>query len=121
MPARERGVRGVSFATVRKFALALPGVEEGTSYGTAAFRIKGKFFFRLREDGATLALRTTFADRDVLLDLDPRAFYVTDHYRDYPSVVVSLSAVRPAVLREVLEKAWRHIAPKTLVARFDDA
>ena len=46
-----------TFDTVREIALSLPGVEEGTSYGTAAFRVRGKFLARLREDGETLALR----------------------------------------------------------------
>ena len=45
MPRRSRS----SLATVRRFALALPGVEEGHSYGTPGFRVRGKFLARLRE------------------------------------------------------------------------
>lgn len=41
----------MNFETVRAVALALPGVEEGTCYGTPAFRVRGKFLLRLREDG----------------------------------------------------------------------
>ena len=40
------------FETVRKIALSFPGVEEGTSFGTPAFRVRKKFLARLREDGA---------------------------------------------------------------------
>lgn len=40
-----------TFDTVRRLALALPGVEEGVSYGTPAFRVRGKLLARLREDG----------------------------------------------------------------------
>jgi hypothetical protein len=32
----------VTWETVRQLALALPGVEEGTSYGTPALKVRGK-------------------------------------------------------------------------------
>ena len=37
MPRHSR----VTLATVRRLALALPGVEEGLSYGTPGFRVRG--------------------------------------------------------------------------------
>lgn len=42
--------------TVRRLALALPGVEEGPCYGTPGFRVKGRFLARLWEDGETLVV-----------------------------------------------------------------
>ncbi len=120
---RARGRRGkkerVSFAAVRKLALTLPGVTEGTSYGTPAFRVGGKLLARLREDGETLVIKTDDEDREVLLAADPQAFYITDHYVGYPWMLVRLSSVRPGVLRELLEQAWRQTAAKRLVAAFD--
>jgi hypothetical protein len=107
---------GVTFAAVRKLALALPGVEEGTSYGTPAFKVRGKLLARLREDGETLALRVGFDLRDLLMNADPETFYVTDHYRGYPYVLVRLPLVARTRLRGVLEEAWRQSAPKTLLA-----
>jgi len=47
------------------------------------------------------------------------AFYITDHYRNYPAMLVRLSAVHPDDLRELLEEAWRRSAPKRLVAARD--
>jgi len=38
--------------TVRHLALALPGVKEGTSYGTPALRGRGRFLARLHDDQA---------------------------------------------------------------------
>ncbi|HEY0510474.1 MAG TPA: MmcQ/YjbR family DNA-binding protein [Thermoanaerobaculia bacterium] len=106
----------VTFETVRQVALSLPGVEEGKSYGTPAFRIGKKFLARLREDGETLALRIGFDERDVLMKADPETFFITEHYRGYPAVLVRLATVDPDRLREVLEEAWRQNAPKRLVA-----
>ncbi|HTQ81083.1 MAG TPA: MmcQ/YjbR family DNA-binding protein [Thermoanaerobaculia bacterium] len=107
----------VSFDTVRELALALPGVEEGTSYGTPALKVKGKFLLRLREDGESLAVRLDFDTRDLRLQADPEAFFLTDHYRGYPAILVRLSAVSIEALQEVIEEAWRFVAPKRLVAQ----
>ncbi|HEY2942180.1 MAG TPA: MmcQ/YjbR family DNA-binding protein [Vicinamibacteria bacterium] len=96
--------------------MRLPGVEQGVSYGTPALRVRKKFLARLKEDGETMAIKIAFADRDVLLELDPRAFYLTDHYRPYPALLVRLKEVRRDVLEQLLELAWRQQAPKGLLA-----
>jgi hypothetical protein len=98
-------------------ALRLPGVTEGTSYGTPALHVKGRFLARLKEDGETMAIRMEFADRDVLLELDPTVFYLTDHYRPYQAVLVRLEKAPPALVRQVLQQAWGFQAPRALVAR----
>jgi hypothetical protein len=106
----------VPFETVRQLALALPEAEEGTSYGTPAFKIRGKLFARLWEDGETLVLKISFDAREILMKADPETFYITDHYRGYPTVLVRLPRIEPDQLREVLEEAWRFNAPKRLAA-----
>jgi hypothetical protein len=110
-----------AFAPVRQAALRLLEVEEGTSYGTPALRVRGRFFARLREDGELLVLRTDFDSRDAVLRAQPKVFCITDHYRDYPAVLVRLSAVRQPQLRELLADSWRRVAPKALVARLEAA
>jgi hypothetical protein len=109
----------VTLRTVRRLALALPGVEEGPCYGTPGFRVRGKFLARLREDGATLVVKCGDDERDFRMQADPGTFFITDHYRGYPAVLVRLASVRPADLRDVLEQAWRRSAPKRLVAEYD--
>ena len=106
----------VTWETVRRIGLDLPGVEEGTSYGTSALRVKGKFLARLREDGETLVLKIGFDAREILLQSDPDVFFTTDHYAGYPAILVRLPRVDPEQLRELLEEAWRFNAPKRLAA-----
>jgi hypothetical protein len=77
--------------------------------------VRKRFLARLKEDGETVAIKSDFADRDVLLEADPRAFYLTDHYRPYPAVLMRLGQVRQGVAVELLEQAWRRAAPKRLV------
>ncbi len=110
----------VTFETVRQLALALPEVEEGTSYGTPAFKVKKKLIARLREDGDSLVVKIDLLKRDILMNAEPETFYITDHYRDYPWILVRLSNVRREVLRDLLEQAWRLEAPSRLVKASDE-
>jgi hypothetical protein len=109
----------VSLEQLRKLALALPEVEEGTSYGTPGFRVKGKFLARLREDGEVLVLKIGMFERDVLINGEPEKYFLTPHYADYPTVLIRLAAVEPEELRELLTDAWRIQAPKRLVAHYE--
>jgi hypothetical protein len=77
---RKPAPRRVTWATVRKLALALPGAEESTSYGTPAVKVKGKLFVRLREEGGVIVIRIDRADRDMRLAADPKVFFFTDHF-----------------------------------------
>ena len=103
---------------MRKLVLPLPGVEEGVSYGTPAFRVRGKFFLRLREDG-DLVVRIDQGERYFLMQRDPETFYITDHYRNWAGVLVRLAIVDPEELRELLQHAWRPLASKKMVEAFD--
>lgn len=110
----------VTFETARRIALALPGVEEGFSSGTPVFRAAKKFFSRrMKEDGGSLVVKVSFFERKYMLEAEPEVFYVTDRYREYPVVLVRLAAIGPERLREVLEDAWRLVAPGRLVDEYD--
>ena len=111
--------RGATFDVACELAGAYPGVEESNSYGTRAIKVKGKLIARLKEDGRTLVIRTSFVDRDLLMRLEPKTFFLTDHYHDYPYVLVSLDRVRRTQLAELLGDAWRRVAPKRSVTAYD--
>jgi hypothetical protein len=102
--------RGVSFPEVSELAKALPGVIESTSYGTPALKVDGKLLARLKEDGETLVLRMDFVNRDLLLRAEPDLFFLTDHYLNYPSILVRLKEVTSKRMAELLEDAWRLVA-----------
>ena len=102
----------MTFDDVRRIALALPRVVEGTSYGTAAFHVGKKFLLRLKEDGVTIALKISFDDRDYLMRAKPKTFFVTDHYRNYPAVLVRLGKIREREMRDVLQRSWQFLTKK---------
>src|SRR2546421_11295653 len=85
----------VTFDTVREIAAAFPGIEEGVSYGTPAFRVRGRFLARLHQDGVSLVIRVDEMEQDFLINLEPDVYYITDHYRGSPYVLVRLAQVHP--------------------------
>jgi hypothetical protein len=114
-----RGRQTVTWETVRKLALALPGAQEGTSYGTPAIKVRGKLFARLHQSGDSVVVRIDQGERAMRMEADPKAFYVTDHYIPYPWMLVRLSAVRRDDLADLLEESWRLRAPKKLLSEYD--
>jgi hypothetical protein len=121
MSPRKNKSEQVTFDTAREIARALPGVEEGTCYGTPAFRVRGKFLARLKEDGESLVVKIDFDTRDILLEADPETFYTTPHYAGHPSILVRLARVDRDDLAKLLEDSWRQAAPKRLIAEYDRA
>lgn len=113
--------RGVTFEQVRRVALALPGVEAGTSYGTPALKVRGKLLARVHQSIDCLVLRADFLDRQILMQSAPAVFFITDHYRDYPWVLMRFATVEAGELPELIERAWRLVAPRTLVRKHDAA
>ena len=109
----------VTFETVRQLALALPGVTEGTSYRTTAFKVNGKLLARFHQDRESLVVKVEYAAREVLMGANPKTFYVTDHYRCWPGVLVRLSNVDRSLLQRVVEDAWRSLASKRAIAAFE--
>jgi hypothetical protein len=94
---------------VRALACALPGVVEGPSYGTHGFRVGKQLFARLHQDGESLVIWMDPAER-----ADPETYYITDHYLNYPWLLVRLSHVSLADLRELLADAWRNRGPRSM-------
>ncbi len=109
----------VTFAAVQELALALPEAEQGTSYGTPAFKVRGTLFARLREEGDVLVVKVDFDYREALTRSEPDTYFITPHYEKYPYVLVRLVNVDIEDLRKLLTNAWRMSAPKRLAARFE--
>ncbi len=97
----------MTFKDVVKMASSIGKAEESTSYGTPALKVKGKLIVRLKEDGDSLVVGTTIAERAEMMAADPETYYITDHYLNYPWVLVRLSRVDPDAMRDLLGRAWR--------------
>jgi hypothetical protein len=110
----------VTFDEVRKIALAWPEVEDGTSYGTPALKVRKKLLVRLKEDGDSLVMPGVPPDeRDMLVESQPKVFYFTNHYKVYPMVLILLSRTKRATVEPLLRRQWRTLASKAAVKAFD--
>ena len=112
----------MTFDDVRKIALAWPEVEDGASYGTPALKVRKKLLARLKEDGDSLVMPGVPLDeREMLVESQPKVFYFTDHYKDYPMVLIRLSKARRATVASLLLRNWRTLASKAAVKAFEKA
>lgn len=101
----------VTYDTVRRLGMTLPNVQEGTSYGTPALKVKGKLFVRLHDDRDKIVLKMPFDRREELMSGDPQTYFITEHYREYPWVLVSLEHVLPDALPDLLRMAYDAASP----------
>ncbi len=97
--------RKLSLPAIRRIAAALPGVEEGTSYGTPAWRHRGQMLARLHQDGASIVLKVGDETRDHLLQADPGTFFITDHYVGHPWILARLDRLSASDLKKLVVRA----------------
>ncbi len=107
---------------VSKIALALPETTAETWYTTPGFKVKGKGFLRLRTEaeGGLVVFVSDLGEKEALLESDPEVFFTTDHYDGDPIVLIHLSKIKMAELRELITESWRLKAPATLRKKFDE-
>ena len=122
-----------SWDDVRRIALGLPEVSEGTSYGLTAWKVRDKTFvwerpLRERElqelgeaapGGEILGVRVEdLGAKEALLADESGHFFSTPHFDGYPSVLVKLEEIGAAELRETIVEAWLAKAPKRLAREY---
>ena len=104
----------VAFEAVRKIALQLPEVEESTTNGSLAFRVRTRLFLHLWDDGDTLVIRVGRDEKRTVLAADPVRFFVNRAHTNSPAVLTRLSDNDDSDLDELAElitDAWRRAAP----------
>ena len=103
----------MTYAQVVNLGRELPEVEESTSYGTPALKVRGKLLACMASHKSaepnTLVVRLDFEDRDALIADDPHTYHLKPHYEGYPSVLVRLPLIDRDALRDLLHSAWRTV------------
>jgi len=101
------------WSEVGLIALKFEGTEESTSYGTPALKVNRKLFTRLKEDGKTLVVYTN--ERDKWMKQNAKIFFITDHYKNYPMMLIDLASVKKKELDALLLASWQMRAPQKLL------
>ena len=100
-------------------AQELPEVEEATSYGRPAIKVRGKFMAGYNTDERAFVLRlASVEEQELLIEMAPAIYYITDHYKGYPAVLARPGKMTKQEARGRLEQAWRKQAPKALAKKF---
>ena len=111
----------IDFDLVREIALALPDVEESTIHGAPSLKVGRRLLtcpaIHRSAEPNTLAVRIDFDQRAELMAAAPSVYYVTDHYVNYPTVLVRLSQIDRISLSDLLGMAWRFASSKTKASR----
>ena len=108
---REMPTRAMTWSRLCALATKLPGVTVDTWWGTPGFKVRGKGFARLKEDGHSVMFSLDNLDtKEALLAALPEIYFTTDHYNGHAAVLARLATLTRGEAMERLEHAWRLIA-----------
>jgi len=109
--------KSLGFDVVRELARTLPDVEESTGHGAPSLKVRGRLLtcpaIHRSAEPHSLVVKIGFDQRAMLIASAPDVYYVTDHYVNYPSVLVRMSRIDHDSLRDLLSMAWQVVTTGT--------
>jgi len=90
-------------AEARKLMLSVKGTEEGPYFGKPSVFYGEAFVGRVHDKEEAVALRVgTIEMRDVMLEAEPKLFYITDHYKPWPMLLARLKTLDTVTLKQLV-------------------
>ena len=105
----------VTWEDVVGIARELPEIEETTSYGRPALKVRGKFVAAMKTNPDAIVVRCDLEEKPFLLEARPDVLFETPHYHGWGYMLVKTEASLEDV-REFLVDSWLLAAPKKLAA-----
>ena len=103
----------LSKAEAKKIMLAMKGASEALYFGKPAVFYAENFVGRVHDKEEAVALRVgTIEMRDVMLEAEPRLFYITDHYKPWPMLLARLKVLDKTTLKELVAARMGEIDAK---------
>ncbi|NJN44536.1 MAG: MmcQ/YjbR family DNA-binding protein [Anaerolineae bacterium] len=103
---------------LRKFALVLPQAEEKAHFERTSFRVRNKIFATLSEDETEAVLKLTVEEQTALIAAEPDTFFLVG-WNQQGWTGVKLASVDAEEMRQLLIAAWRNVASKLLIAKYE--
>ena len=114
----------MNFDDAKRLAASFPEVDESTSWGTPALKVRGKMFCRMwgpsehRRDNVhdteVLVVRCDIHWREALIEGSGGVLFATPHYDGYGAVLIRLADVGEESLGGLLKEAYLLVAPASL-------
>ena len=87
-------------AQARKTMLAVKGISEGLYFAKPSAFYGDGFVGRVHNKEEAVVLRISSIEmRDVMLEAEPKLFYITEHYRAWPMLLARLSVLDAKTLK----------------------
>ena len=100
-------------AEARKIMLGVNGMSEAPYFGKPSVFYGEDFVGRIHNKEEAVALRVgTIEMRDVMLEAEPKLFYITEHYRAWPMLLARISALTAKSLKELMAARVSEIEAK---------
>jgi hypothetical protein len=94
-----------------KIILSLPGAQERLWFHQPSGFIHDRFLAKVHHKEPAVTLQVGSMEmRDMMLEAEPALFYITDHYRKFPFVLIRLSALTKTILKEILTGRAKQLA-----------
>ena len=107
----------LGFDVVLEAAQALPDVEQSITWGSDALKVGGRLLacraIHKSAEPNSIVVKVPIDQREELIAADPNVYYITEHYVNYPSVLVRLPRIHRDALRDLLAMAYRSSSAKT--------
>ena len=99
--------------------LELPDVKEGTYYGARALKLNGQMVactpVNKSAEVNSIVVAMSLERRAALLKKSPSIYYITEHYARHPTMLIRLSRISRAELKQTLRIAWEFAAAANVV------
>ena len=118
-PKPKTGDLAVTFDTVREIAQSYPARSKAPPMARPRFawgKPSSSASTKMASRSSSKSIPTSAAMR---MKAEPKTFFITDHYLNYPWILVRLATVTRDDLRDLLEDAWRQSATRNDIASYD--
>lgn len=94
------------------YARSLPEVAMERWWGTLCPKINGKGLMSPGREAGSFALMVTGPEKELLFETDPETFWQTDHYANYPMLLVRYGTSSHDRIALYIQRAWWDRAKK---------
>ena len=101
-----------------KLARAIPGTDERLWFHKPAIFLHDRFLTKVHHKEEAMLLQVGSMEmRDMMVEAEPALFYITDHYRKFPFVLMRLKSLNAKTLKEILAGRAEQLAAMKPIKR----